>query len=174
MAVYKQMNELDMFLAITLNNVRVSFFAFAAGLLASVGTAYVLFANGVMLGAFHYLFQEQGFLLGSLLVVYIHGALEIPAIVLAGGAGFVMGNSLLFPGTYGRLASFRRGARQGLKIVVGLAPVFLAAGFLEGFVTRHTTMPAWLSLGIIGTSLGFVVWYFGVYPRRLRREGQAA
>lgn len=167
MAVYKQMNELDMFLSITLNNVRVSLLAFAAGVLFSFGTGFVLFQNGVMLGAFQYFFHEQGLLWTSLLVIYIHGALEISAIVIAGGAGLVMGGSLLFPGTYSRGRSFMRGARRGLKIVIGLVPVFIVAGFLEGFVTRHTEMPIALSLLIILGSLGFVVWYFVLYPVRL-------
>ncbi|MFQ5571288.1 MAG: stage II sporulation protein M [Rhodothermales bacterium] len=170
MAVYKQANEVDMFLGITFNNVRVSFFAFVMGLLGSFGTAYILFRNGVMLGAFHALFYQQDYLWSSLLVVYIHGALEISAIIIAGGAGLVMGNSILFPGTYSRRQSFMRGARRGVKIVVGLVPVFIAAGFLEGFVTRYTGMPLPLSLLIIAGSLGFIFWYFVVYPLRLHRS----
>lgn len=167
MAVYKQMGEVDMFLAITLNNVRVSFIAFAMGLLVSVGTAYILFFNGVMLGTFHTFLFQQDYLLPSLLVVYIHGTLEISAIIIAGGAGLVMGNSLLFPGTYTRGQAFIRAARRGVKIIVGLVPVFIAAGFLEGFVTRYTAMPLPVSLLIIGGSLGFILWYFVYYPVRL-------
>lgn len=170
MAVYKEMNEADMFLGITLNNVRVSFLAFALGVFSSFGTAYVLFQNGVMLGAFQLFFHQHGLLAESVLTIWIHGTLEISAIVLAGGAGFVMGNSLLFPGTYPRLAAFRRGAERGLKLVVGLVPVFVAAGFLEGFVTRHTAMPVALSLTIILGSLAAVVWYFVLYPIRLHRR----
>ncbi|WP_457654448.1 stage II sporulation protein M [Rhodocaloribacter sp.] len=171
MAVYKQMDELDMFFAITVNNIWVAFKVFAMGLLTSFGTAYLLFMNGVMLGAFHALFFKQGLLLDSLLVVYIHGALEISVIIVAGGAGLVMGNGLLFPGTYSRRVSFMRGAKRGLKIVVGLVPVFVAAGFFEGFVTRHTEMPPALSLSIIAGSLAFIVWYFGIYPLRVERRG---
>ena len=50
--------------------------------------------------------------------------------MLAGAAGLVMGNSILFPGTYPRMESFRRGARRGLKMVIGLVPIFITAGFL--------------------------------------------
>lgn len=164
MAVYKSRTQLDMFLAITLNNVRVSFLAFVLGVFFSFGTGYVLFMNGVMLGAFQYMFYERGLLWTSMLVVYIHGALEISAIVIAGGAGFVLGNSLLFPGTYTRYESFLRGVRQGAKLVIGLVPIFIAAGFLEGFVTRYTNMPTWLSLTIILGSFGFILWYFVIYP----------
>ena len=170
MAVYKQMNELDMFLAITLNNVRVALLAFAAGVVFAFGTGYVLFQNGVMLGAFQYFFHEQGLLGTSALVIYIHGALEISAIVIAGGAGLVMGGGLLFPGTYTRGQAFIRGARRGLKIVIGLVPIFVTAGFLEGFVTRHTAMPVALSLLIIFGSLAFIGWYFVLYPIRLERR----
>ena len=105
-----------------------------------------------------------GLLAAALLTVWIHGTLEIAAIVVAGCAGLVIGNSILFPGTYSRGHSFRRGARQGLKIAIGLVPIFVVAGLLEGFVTRYTEMPVWLSLAIIGASLVFAVWYFILYP----------
>lgn len=169
MAVYKQQGELDMFLGITFNNVKVAFLAFVMGVFFSAGTAWILFSNGVMLGAFQYFFYQQGLLLPSLLTVWIHGTLEIAAIVIAGCAGFVMGNSLLFPGTFPRGYSFRQGARRGVKIVTGLVPVFVTAGFLEGFVTRHTDMPLTLSLGIIGLSAAFILFYFVFYPRHLYR-----
>jgi uncharacterized membrane protein SpoIIM required for sporulation len=164
MAVYKKMNEMDMFLAITVNNVYVSFLAFVLGIFFSIGTGYALFNNGVMLGSFQYFFLSKGVLLQSLLTIWIHGTLEISAIVIAGGAGLVLGNSILFPGTYSRGVSFVNGAKKGIKIIIGLIPIFILAGFLEGFVTRHTEMPVWLSLIIIGGSLTFIVWYFIIYP----------
>ena len=170
MAVYKEMHQVPMFLGIALNNVKVAFYAFAAGILCSVGTGVVLVQNGIMIGAFHYLFYEYGLLGRSLLVVYIHGTLEISAIVVAGAAGFVMGNGLLFPGSYPRLTAFRQSAKKGLKIVVGLVPVFAAAAFLEGFVTRYTQMPMPMSLSIIGASLAFVVGYFVIYPALLQHD----
>ena len=173
MAVYKQAHQVDMFLGIAVNNVRVAFTAFAMGLFFSFGTVFVLLKNGLMLGAFHYLFFEQGLLLPSLLVIYIHGALEIPAIVVAGGAGLALGNGMLFPGTHTRAEAFKRGAKRGAKLVVGLVPVFLTAAFLEGFVTRQTEMPAALSLLVITGSLGFVGWYFFWYPHRLAQQEAA-
>lgn len=173
MAVYKQMREFDMAVALAFNNIRVALLAFAAGIAFAVGTVFILFQNGVMLGAFHALFHEQGLLGTSLLVVYIHGTLEISAIIIAGGAGLSMGGGLLFPGTYTRGEAFRRGAVRGMKIVLGLVPVFLVAAFLEGFVTRHTAMPAWLSLLIILGSLGFIVWYFVIHPIRVARRAGA-
>ena len=168
MAVYKEMRQMEMFLAITFNNVRVSFMAFIAGLLASFGTGYILLSNGIMVGAFQYFFYENGLLGEALRVIYIHGTLELSAIVIAGGAGLVLGNGILFPGTYTRTASFIRSVRQGTRVVIGLVPVFIAAGFLEGFVTRYTEMHWALSMVIIGSSAAFIIWYFIIYPLRFK------
>lgn len=172
MAVYKNDSQLNMFSYITVNNIFVSFVCFALGILFSLGTVYKLFQTGIMIGAFQYFFYAKGLLLQSVLVIWIHGTLEISAIVIAGCAGLTMGNSILFPGTYSRGVSFVRGAKQGVKIIVGLVPVFIVAGFLESFVTRYSNMPMWLSLSIIGTSLSFIVWYFIIYPIRINNRAQ--
>lgn len=170
MAVYKGMSETPMFLLITLNNIKVSLITYVLGATLGLGTVWALFHNGVMLGSFQYFFYQKGVLLPSVLTIWIHGTLEISAIVLAGGAGFVMARGLLFPGTYSRAEAFRQAARDGLKLAIGLVPIFIVAGFLEGFVTRHTEMPTVLSLLIIGGSAAFIVWYFIIYPRALTRK----
>lgn len=167
MAVYKQMNGVDMFLGITFNNIRVSFIAFVYGILISFGTGWVLMSNGIMLGAFQYFFHIHHLLFESILVIWIHGTLEISAIIIAGAAGLVLGNSILFPGTYSRRQSFIIGSKEGLKIIVSLVPIFITAGFLESFVTRFTGMPIYLSLTIIISSAIFVIWYFVIYPYRI-------
>jgi uncharacterized membrane protein SpoIIM required for sporulation len=165
MAVYKQMNGVDMFLGITFNNIRVSFFAFMMGIFISFGTAWILISNGIMLGSFQYFFHFHNLLLESILVIWIHGTLEISSIIIAGASGLVLGNSILFPGTFSRSQSFRIGSKEGLKMVVSLVPIFVVAGFLESFVTRYTNMPIIASLTIIILSLTFVVWYFFIYPK---------
>lgn len=170
MAVYKGESEAPMFLMITLNNVRVALLTFAAGVTAGFGTLYMLLQNGVMLGAFQYFFHQHGVLLRSVLTIWIHGTLEISSIVIAGASGFVMARGLLLPGTYSRGVAFRQAAREGLKLAVGIVPILVVAGFLEGFVTRHTEMPTALSLLIIGGSLAFIIWYFVVYPRQVVRS----
>ena len=83
MAVYKDAQKAEMFLGITINNIRVSFLCFIFGILASYGTAYILFVNGIMLGAFQYFFYQKGLFLTSFLTIWIHGTLEISAIVIA-------------------------------------------------------------------------------------------
>lgn len=169
MGIYKSSPQSLMFLQITSNNIKVAFYAFAMGIFFSFGTAYILFQNGVMLGAFQYFFYQKGFFLTSFLTIWIHGTLEISAIVIAGCAGFVIGNSLLFPKTYSRLESFKRGAKQGTKIVVGLVPIFIVAGFLESFVTRLPLHPA-VSSSIIILSASFIIYYFIFYPIRLNKH----
>lgn len=170
LAVYKKADEMNMFFAITINNIRVSFYAFASGLLTSIGVGMVLINNGVMVGAFIHFFAKYGLIGEALRVIFIHGTLELSAIVIAGAAGFVVGNGFLFPGTYSRKESFIKAGKEGLKMIVGLVPVFIAAGFLESFVTRYTNMPAWLSLFIILSSLGFILYYFVVLPITLKSK----
>jgi len=188
MAVYKDDDAAGMFAYIAQNNILVAFFCFV-GLLSlpgipfpipafSFGTAMMLVQNAVMLGAFQYFFFEHGVFWESVRTIWIHGTLEISAIIVAGGAGLAMGNALLFPGTYPRLTALRRGGMRGMKIVVGLVPVFITAALLEGFVTRYTDMPLALSLFIILGSLAWVLFYFVALPwkagRRLRREAAPA
>ena len=168
--VYKGQDSLSMFLWIAVHNVQVSFMIFIAGLLAGLGTVWLLFNNGVMLGAFQYYFFSRGLGWKSVLVIWIHGTLEISSIIIAGAAGIVLGKSLLFPGTYKRLPSLKRGARDGIKMMIGLVPVFIMAAFLEGFVTRYSQMPVWLSLFILIVSATFIIWYFIIYPIRLRKK----
>lgn len=167
MRVYKESKQTDMFFAITFNNIRVSFYAFAAGVLFSIGTGFILLQNGIMLGAFQYLFYQQGLLAESAMTIWIHGTIEISSIIIAGGAGLVMGNSMLFPGTFPRLISFQRGAQRGAKMVIGLVPLFIIAGFLESFVTRLTELPALVKFLIIGASVFLVLYYFVIYPRKV-------
>lgn len=170
LAVYKKMNGVDMFLGITFNNIRVSFFAFITGLVLPIGTVLILLYNGIMLGAFHYFFYERDLLFKSLSIVWIHGTLEIASIIIAGAAGIVLGNSILFPGTFARLQAFRNAAVEGVKIIIGLIPFFIVAGFLESFVTRFTQMPVYINLFVIITSMIFLIWYLAIYPSYLKRD----
>lgn len=172
--VYSSLDPMAMFFFIIFNNIKVSFSAFAAGIIFSAGTGYLLFSNGVMLGSFLTLFYQHNALLDSVLVVMLHGTLEISAIVIAGGAGLRMGNSILFPGTYSRLESFKMGAKDGLKVVMGLVPIFIVAGFIESFVTRHSGMPVIVKAIVIGLSLFFIIYYFFAYPLILNNKANVS
>lgn len=169
MAVYKQQGEFNMFLGITINNIRVALLAFAYGIFLGVGTLVLLLQNGIMLGSFQYFFYEKGLLWESIRTIWIHGTIEISVIIIAGSAGLVLANSILFPGTYTRIKSFKRGAVNGLKIMLSTVPFFIIAGFLEGFVTRHTEMPDWLAIVIILASLTLILFYYVIYPYQLNK-----
>ncbi|WP_036600754.1 stage II sporulation protein M [Olivibacter sitiensis] len=165
--VYSSMDPLPMFLLIASNNVKVSFFAFLLGILGGVGTVVLLVYNGVMLGAFQYFFYSHQLGVESVLVIWIHGTLEIAAIIVSGAAGLVLGKGLLFPRTYTRLYAVKQAAKEGIKMIIGLVPVFIIAALLESFVTRHTEMPTWLSAFILLSSAAFIIWYVAVYPRKI-------
>lgn len=165
MGVYGTQGETSMFFAITINNIRVAFITFVLGIFASLGSMLLLLHNGIMLGSFQWWFKAKGLLLTSFLAIWIHGAFEISAIVIAGGAGIAVGQGLLFPGTYTRLQSLIYSAKRGLVVLMSLVPVFITAGFLESFVTRHyLSMPNILKAAIIFGSFALIILYYGIYP----------
>ncbi len=170
LGVYKQGSSLLMFWEIASNNVMVMLMCFVMGIIFSVGSIYGLMFNGIMVGSFHYYLYSRGYGKQVILTTWIHGTLEISTIILAGAAGMVMGNSFLFPKTYNRWVSLRQGALDGLKIAIGIVPIIVTAAVFESFVTRHTEMPLWLNILIIGSSLLFIIWYVKLYPARLYRK----
>ncbi|MBC7848408.1 MAG: stage II sporulation protein M [Chitinophagaceae bacterium] len=168
--VYKDEDSLQMFVRIGINNIRVSLLVFVLGFLLSIGTVWMMMINGVMVGAFQYYFFAKGLGWASVLVIWIHGTLEISSIILSGAAGLMVGNSILFPGTLKRTASLKNGAMDGLKLLIGIIPLLIIAAFLEGFVTRYSTMPKFISVSILSISFIFITWYFGFYPIKVEKK----
>ena len=175
MGVYRSHSQGSMFFGIAINNVRVSFMAFAFGILSSIMTGYILFQNGIMVGAFQYFFVQKGLGWISFSTIFLHGALELSAIVIAGAAGMIIGNSWMFPGTYSRSTSLAIGAKRALKIIVGLVPVFIIAAVIESFVTRlYQDMHDVLRSAIILLSFAWVLYYFVWLPIKLEQESNKA
>lgn len=168
--VYAEGGEVLMWLGIMINNIFVSFSYFAQGLLFCFPVLFSLLNEAVRLGAFEQMFFARGLGLQSVLTVFIHGTLEISAIVIAGAAGVVLGKGWMFPGTGSRMNAFMRGAKDGVIIIVSLIPVFMVAAFFEGFVTRYYTMPQWLSAFILLTSASYIVWYYIIYPVQVQKS----
>ncbi len=168
-AIYNSGGKLGTFLGITIHNIRVAIIAYALGVITSLGTAYILFTNGVMVGAFITFFYSQGVFLEANKQIWLHGSFEISVIIVAGCAGLIMGNSILFPGTYSRRISFMGGAKDGMKVLVSTLPFFVIAGFIEGFITRYSEMPTFLALLIIFLCFSIVIFYYIIYPRILHR-----
>ena len=171
MAVYKQRGELGMSLGITANNLYVAFFTFVLGVFFGIGSGAVLVSNGVMVGAFQYFFIDKGLFWESFLTIWTHGTLEISAIIIAGAAGMTMGRGLVFPGTLSRLQAFQISARRGIKLMMGIVPIFILAGFIEGFLTRYTETPDIIRALFILVCLAFIVGYFVVYPSYKASKG---
>lgn len=168
--VYQDSGAWEMFLRITINNVLVSFRVFVFGIFTSIVSGWFLFYNGLMFGSFLTMFYNENQLLQAAPVVMLHGTIEICSLIIAGAAGLTMGNSILFPGTYSRFESFKRGAFRGLKIILGLVPMFITAGFIESFVTRHAFMHWSIKAFIIIASAFFMIYYFIIYPFRIQKH----
>jgi len=164
MAVYKDSGPLGMTAGIAANNLFVAFRTAILGVLASIGTLMIMLYNGIMVGAFQYFFIERGVFWESFLTIWIHGTLEISAIIIAGAAGLVAGSGLLFPGSYRRVQAFQISMRRGLVIFLGIVPVIILAAIFEGFLTRYTETPDIIRALFIATSLFFVLWYFVWLP----------
>lgn len=157
-------------LAITVNNVRVAFLAFIGGLFACLGTGYILFSNGIMVGSFHYLFFKFGVLQEAMSAIWIHGAIELSVIVVAGGCGLALGRGILFPKSFTRVASFKNAAKQAVKVLISTVPFFIVAGFLEGFVTRYYQVSTALCLAIILLSAIAIVYVYIIRPFQLAEQ----
>jgi uncharacterized membrane protein SpoIIM required for sporulation len=178
--VYKDENPFTMFVKIAFNNTAIAFLMAISGILLGVPTLYLMWQNGVMLGCFQYMFFAKGLGYQSIMVVWIHGTLEILALVISSTAGFIIAESIMFPGTYKRMLSFKRGIKDALKIMIVLVPVFITAALLESYVThlmsntygrqKNEGIPIWASAIILSLSLAFIVWYFVIYPIRLHRK----
>lgn len=171
MAVYKSGSEFGGFLGITANNLYVAFLTFVSGVFFAIATLGILIQNGIMVGAFQYFFFEQGIYAESVLTIWMHGAFEISAIVIAGAAGLTMGRGLVFPGTLSRIKAFQISARRGVKIMIGIIPLFITAGFIEGYITRHTEIPDVIRALFILLCFAYVIGYFVIYPVWLSRKG---
>lgn len=167
--VYADSNPFFMFVRIMINNIMVSFSYFFKGILFGVPSIVMLAKESIRLGAFEHMFYIKGLGGKAVVTVLLHGLLELTAIIITCGAGVVMGKGFLFAGTQKRLDSLRQAAKDGIKIVVGLVPIFIVAAFIEGFITRYYKMPLFMSLSILFVCGLFIIWYFILYPIKLRQ-----
>lgn len=164
LAVYDSMPPLEAFFMIAIHNIWVALETFAAGIIISFGSVFLIFYTGVMVGSFESFLFQYGALQESLLTVWLHGTIEISVCIIAGAAGLVMGNGILFPGTYSRVQAFKRGANDGMKMVIGTVPFFAIAAFIEGCVTRYARTSYFFDCFLISLSLILITGYFIAYP----------
>ncbi len=170
-SIYKSGSEHGMFIGIAFNNLRVGAMMYFYGMLFGLGTFYVLFSNSMMLGAFQTMFYIHGVLKKSMQGIWIHGSMEIFAMVIEAAMGFALAASFIFPGTYSRLTSFKIGFKNTFKIYLSTFPFTIAAAFLEGYVTRYAIeMGAFAAFAIIFLTLGTIAYYYLILPFRVHQS----
>jgi uncharacterized membrane protein SpoIIM required for sporulation len=142
------------------NNLSVSFVTFAGGIVFGLGTFFYLFVNGMMLGVIGAACHQYGMSIQLWSFVAAHGSLELPSILIAGGAGFRLGHAMLFPGALRWRDSVARGGIEATQLVSGIIPLLVIAGCLEGFFSPSQA-PVWLKFtvgGLLFTLLN--LWLF--------------
>ena len=135
--------------AIMTNNLTVSFVTFASGIAFGLGTFFYLYVNGMMLGVIAAACHQYGMSVALWSFIAPHGSLELPAILIAGGAGFRLGSSMLFPGSLRWKDSVARGGIEATRLVSGVIPMLVIAGTLEGFFSPSLA-PVWLKFTVGG------------------------
>ena len=142
------------------NNLTVSFVTFAGGIIFGLGTFYSLFSNGMLLGVIGEACHRYGMSVLLWSFVAPHGALELPAIIIAGGAGFRLGHAMLFPGALRWKDSVARAGVDAARLVSGIVPMLVVAGTLEGFFSPTDTA-VWLKFTVGAMLFTFLLlWLF--------------
>jgi len=153
-----------------IHNIKVSFLAFSLGALTLVGGAWILFYNGVILGAVAATYLLDGVEVFFLAWVGPHGALELPAIVFAGAAGLRAGWALYMPGEYSRAASLRRALPAVWRMLLGCCAILVVAGMIEGSFSQFSAKSVPYELKILLAAVLFVslLGYLFFWRRRGR------
>jgi uncharacterized membrane protein SpoIIM required for sporulation len=133
---------------IMVNNMSVAFRMVGGAITAGLFTLYALFTNGLLLGAIAALVSQNHLAFPFWAFVFPHGALELPAIFLAGGAGLLIAQGLLFPGNYRRLDALKQRGYQAAQLVFGIVPLLFIAGLIEGFISPNPIFPEPLRYGL--------------------------
>ena len=126
--------------AIMTNNMSVGFTTFALGITAGLGTIYMMAFNGLLIGVIGMACFLSGMSLQLWSFVAPHGVLELPAIFIAGGAGFRIAQGLLFPGVLPRRDSLTKAGLEAVQLILGTIPILIIAGLIEAFVSP-TALP---------------------------------
>jgi uncharacterized membrane protein SpoIIM required for sporulation len=151
---------------ITSNNIQVSLMAFAGGITFGALTAYALTMNGLLLGAMAGMFAKAGGSLGFWALIVPHGALELPAIILAGAAGLVLARALLFPGDLTRTDALRTNSGDAVRLVIGAVPLLIIAGIIEAFLTPRGGIDPTMKIAFGGVVFLLLVAYVALPGRK--------
>lgn len=144
--------------AIMTNNLSVTFTTFAMGITAGVGTLYMLFFNGLLIGVIGVACFLSQMSLDLWSFVAPHGVLELPSIFIAGGAGLLLAKGLLFPGFLSRKDSLQAAGAEATQLLLGTIPLLIIAGTLEAFLSP-TSEPILLKFTVAGALFLLLVFY---------------
>ncbi len=163
--VYQSGSTWGSSIGIIFNNILVGARMFIFGVFGGIGTVIFFLYNCIMLGSFQYFFYEYGALKDSAKGIWLHGTFEIFSMIVESMCGLMLGASVLFPRTFSRFNSFKKGFRDSFKIFLSTLPFTIVAGIIEGYITRHALkMPEFLNLIIIFGCLFIIGGYYIVYP----------
>lgn len=163
--VYQSGSTWGSTIGIIFNNLMVGLKMYLFGVFLGVGTAIAFLYNCIMLGSFQYFFEQHGALKESARGIWLHGTFEIFGMMIEAACGLILGASILFPKTYSRFNSFKKGFQNSFKIFLSTVPFTIGAGIIEGYVTRHALeMPEILNLIIIFGCLIIIGGYYWIYP----------
>ena len=147
------------------HNIQVALLAAALGATFGIGTALLLFENGVLLGAVAVRYTQQGFGLFVTAWLLPHGAFEIPSILIAGQAGFYLARLLL---RRHQDRNMRRAMREWLLLIAGLAMLLVWAGIMEAFFSQHhaPVLPYGFKVAVGAAELALLTIYLLLTGRR--------
>ncbi len=142
------------------NNLSVAFKAIGGGATAGIYTIFIMASNGLFLGSVGALVTQNNLGYPFWAFVFPHGALELPAIYLAGGAGLLIGKAMVFPGNYRRRDAVKKNAAQAAKLLFGIVPMLIIAGIIEGFFSPNPAIPDaikyFAGIGIFGLLISYL------------------
>ena len=153
------------------NNLTVTFIAFAAGITAGLGTVWLLFFNGLLIGVIATACQQAHMSRDLWSFVCPHGSLELPAIFIAGGAGLRLASGMLFPGLYSRRDSIALAGRDAVRLVAGVIPMLVIAGTIEGFFSPSGA-PAMLKFGVGAALFALLLRWLFLSPQSRTEDGR--
>lgn len=157
------------------NNMSVAFTTFALGITGGLGTVYMMVFNGIMMGVVGAACWFGGMSLPLWSFVAPHGVLELPAIFIAGGAGFRIAQGLLFPGLLSRRDALARAGAEAVRLLLGTVPMLIVAGTIEGFISPSPGV-AWYwkftLAGVLGSA--FLAYLFAATRPRAQEKASLA
>ncbi|MDR2072242.1 MAG: stage II sporulation protein M [Spirochaetaceae bacterium] len=146
--------DADMFGYYIYNNISIAFQSFAGGILAGIGSLFILAFNGIFIGAAAGHIIHAGFQDTFFSFVIGHGGFELTALIFAAQGGLILGYRLFITQGLTRGESLREAGKTALPIITGSALMLVIAAAIEAFWSSRHEIP-----GIFryGTGMGIIL-----------------